>query len=180
MSEVRGRFITLAGSLMSLYPVKREEADALLFAQTGKHYKELEPEGWFDTKWIKLFLDKYVEASLTGTGALVTFGRKIYPTIKATLPKHLKTPLDFLKFENETFLSSHKGPDVKPRKYIKSTEGNVIIQATVPSWNHSKLYEGVYVGILEMCGVKNGKVVLTKIQEKGDGITEYHITWNKS
>jgi len=177
MSEVRGKYITLAGSLMGLYPQKRAEVDTLLFAQTGKHYNELEPEGWYDTKWIKMFLDKYVEASTTGANAVVTFGRKIYPTIKAGLPHNLKTPLDFIKFEAEGFLSAHRGPEIKPRKFIKTTEGDVIIQAVVPPWHNSKMYEGVYIGILEMCGVKNGKVVQTKSQEKGDGITEFHITW---
>jgi hypothetical protein len=51
-----------------------------------------------------LFLDKYVEASISGDKALVTFGRRIYPTIKAGLPSHLKTALDFLKFETEGYI----------------------------------------------------------------------------
>ena len=78
MPEVRGKYITLAGSLMSLYPKQRTEANAVLFGETGKHYNELDTEGWYDTKWIKLFLDKYVEASLGGDNALITFGCRKY------------------------------------------------------------------------------------------------------
>jgi hypothetical protein len=177
MSEVRGKYITLAGSLMSLYPKQRTEADTMLFAQTGKHFNELEPEGWYDTKWVKLFLDKYAEASLSGDNALKTFGRRIYPTIKAGLPSHLKTTLDFLKFETEGYMHAHRGPDVKPRTIIKANEGEFIVQAIVPQWHNSKMYEGVFLGILEMCGNKDGKVTRKPVPEKGDNIVEFHISW---
>jgi hypothetical protein len=177
MSEVRGKYITLAGSLMSLYQKQRTEADTALFAKTGKHFNELDPEGWYDTQWVKLFLDKYVEASLSGDNALITFGRRIYPTIKAGLPPQLKTTLDFLKFETEGYIQAHKGPDVKPRKIIKAVEGDFIVQTIVPQWHNAKMYEGVFLGILEMCGVKNGKVLRQTIQESGVNIVEFHVTW---
>lgn len=177
MSEVRGKYISLAGSLMSLYPKQRTEIDSLLFEQTGKHHNELEPEEWYDTKWIKLFLDKYVEASLSKDTALVTFGRKIYPTIKASLPPQLKTPLDFLRFETEGYMQAHKGPDVKPRKILKATEGEFIVQAVMPQWHNARMYEGVYLGILEMCGIKTGRVEKNTIQEARENIVEFRVTW---
>jgi hypothetical protein len=40
----------------------------------------------------------------------------------------------------------------------------------------SKLYVGVYQGILSMCGVK-GSVAQTKTQEKGDPTSEFVIRW---
>ncbi|NJO91184.1 MAG: hypothetical protein HC831_21130 [Chloroflexia bacterium] len=177
MSEVRGRYITSAGFLMSLYPKQRVEADRLLYAQTGKHFYELEPEGWYDTKWIKLFLDKYVEASPSGDNALITFGRKIYPAIKSKLPEHLKTPLDYLRFETEGYVQAHKGPDVRPRKILIALDGEFIVQALVPQWHNSKMYEGVFLGILEMCGVKTGKVTKETILESKESIVEFHVTW---
>ena len=55
-------------------------------------------------------------------------------------------------------------------------DGHVIVQAPAPGYN-SKLYEGVYLGILEMCGVKTGKVIQTQSQENGDPTSEFDITW---
>lgn len=174
MSQVRGKYITMAGRMMSLYKKQRDEADSLLFKETGKRYNELGPEDWYDTKWVKLFLDKYMEGSISGINALVTFGKQIYPSIKAVLPPHLKTPLDYLKFETEGYTGAHKGPDVKPRKIIKAVDGEFIVEAFVPDWHYPKMYEGIFLGILEMCGVRSGKVIIT---EKGGGFTEFKIVW---
>ena len=38
MAEVKGKFITLAGSLMGLYKENQKCADKQLFQATGKHY----------------------------------------------------------------------------------------------------------------------------------------------
>lgn len=178
MADVKGKFITLAGSLMSLYKTQLAEADKIVFTKTGRHWNELEPEGWYDTRLFHFFMEAYAKASLSGEQALVTLGRNIYPTIQRTagLPPHLKTPLDFIKFEAEGYLANHRGSDVIPRTFIKAVEGEVIVQAPAPGYN-SKLYEGVFLGILEMCGVKTGKVVQTKSQEKGDSTSEFRITW---
>lgn len=177
MSEVKGKFIILAGHLMALYSKQLTDADNMLYAKTGKHYKELDPEGWYDTKWIKLFLDKYAEGSISGDNALIKFGRRIYPTIKLQLPPHLKTVLDYLKFESEGFTQAHKGPDVKPRKILKAVNGEFIVQTNVPDWHNLKLYEGVFLGILEMCGEKNGKVIKKTIQDSKPNIVEFRIIW---
>ncbi len=50
MAQVKGKFITLTGFLMALYQKPREDADQILYQQVGKHWNELEPEGWYDTK----------------------------------------------------------------------------------------------------------------------------------
>ncbi len=178
MAQVKGKFITLIGSFMGGYLNARKEVDDLLFAETGKHYNEVEPEGWYDVKWNRLFLEAYVKASPSKEFAMITYGKSIYPILKRSnlLPTNLKTVLDFIKYEAEGFQTAHKGSDVKPRKFIKLTEGDVIVEAPAPGYN-SKMYEGVYLGILEMLGVKTGKVVQTKSQEKGDITSEFHITW---
>jgi hypothetical protein len=178
MAQLRGKYITMMGAFMGAYQNARKEVDDLLFAQTGKKYNELEPEGWYDTKWLHLFQEAYVKASPSKEVARVTYGRSIYPSLKRAnlLPTNLKTALDFIKYEADGFKDSHKGTDVKPRKFIKLTEGDVIVEASAPGYN-SKLYEGIYLGILEMLGIKTGKVVQTKSQEKGDSTSEFHITW---
>lgn len=178
MAQVKGKFITLAGTLMSLYSAQRTEADKILFSKTGKHWNELDPEGWYDTRFFHLFMETYAKASPTGYRAIITLGKNVYPTIKKTagLPPHLKTPLDFIKFEAEGFMANHSGADVKPRKFLKAEDREVIVQAPAPGYN-PVLYEGVFLGILEMCGVTTGKVVQTKSQDKGDGTSEFHITW---
>jgi hypothetical protein len=178
MAQVKGKFITLTGSLMGLYKDALSTADQTLHQATGKHWNELDPEGWYDTKLFDLFMVTYGKASISGDTALVTLGRNVYPTIKKTagLPPHLKTPLDFIKFEADGFLANHRGPDVKPRRILKEMDRDVLIEASAPGYQ-SKLYVGVYLGILELCGVKTGKVVQTKCQENGDPVSEFHITW---
>jgi hypothetical protein len=178
LAEVKGRFITLTGTLMSLYPRQLDQADTLLMVKCGKHWNELDPEGWYDTSSWGVFMDAYAKASVSGDRALVTLGRKVYPTIQKAggLPQALTTPLDLIRYEAQGFLADHRGADVKPRKFIKAVDHDVVVEASAPGYS-SRLYEGVFLGILEICGVAAGKVEQTKSQEKGDPTSEFHITW---
>jgi hypothetical protein len=178
LAEIKGRFITLTGTLMSLHPRQLDQADTLLIAKCGKHWNELDPEGWYDTSSWGVFMDAYAKASVAGERALVTLGRNIYPAIKKAggLPQALKAPLDWIKYEAEGFLANHRGADVKPRKFIKAVDHDVVVEALAPGYN-SRLYEGVFLGILEICEVTTGKVEQTRSQEKGDATSEFHIMW---
>ena len=178
MAEVKGRFITLTGTLMSPWPRQLDQADTLLMAKCGKRWNELDPEGWYDTSSCGVFMDAYAKASVAGDRALVTLGRNIYPAIKQAggLPRQLQAPLDCIRYEAEDFLASHRGTDVKPRKFIKAVEHDVVVEAPAPGYN-SRLYEGVFLGILALCGATTGKVEQTKRQEKGDPTSEFHIVW---
>jgi hypothetical protein len=178
LAEVKGRFITLTGTLMSPYPRQLDQADTLLISKCGKHWNELDPEGWYDTRSWGVFMDAYAKASVSGHRALVTLGRNIYPAIKQAggLPQALKGPLDLIKYEAQGFLTDHRGDDVKPRNFIKAEDHDVVVEAPAPGYN-SRLYEGVFLGILEMCGMAAGKVEQTKSQEKGDATSEFHIVW---
>jgi len=174
MAEVKGKFISLAGSLMSFYKEPLKKADDELFRIVGKHWNELDPEGWYDTKLFNSFMENYASGSPSGEKAIITLGTMVYPTIQQTvgLPPDLETPLDFIIFEAKGFELNHRGSDVKPRKFIKKEDKHVIVQAPAPGYNQ-KLYEGVFLGILNMCGIKNGKVEMTK----GAPFFEYEIQW---
>jgi hypothetical protein len=150
----------------------------LLVVKCGKHWNELDPEGWYDTISWGVFMDAYATASVSGDRALVTLGRNIYPAIKQAggLPQALKTPLDLIKYEAQGFLTDHRGADVQPRKFIRAVDHDVVVEAPAPGYN-SRLNEGVFLGILEICGVTTGKVEQTKSQEKGDATSEFHIMW---
>lgn len=178
MAQIKGKFITLTGALMSTYPEELVLADQALFKKIQKHWNELNPEDWYETSLFNLFIETYIKTSPAREGAIVTLGKKVYPTIQRTvgLPT-FSSPLEFLKFEAEGFLENHRGMGVKPRRILHSHQGDFLVEANAPGYN-SKLYEGVFLGILEMCGVKNnGKVVQTKCQEKGDSTSEFHVTW---
>ena len=174
MAQVKGKFITLAGKLMLVYKDQLQKADDQLYKALGKHYNELDPEDWYDVKFFNLFMEEYANASVTGERAIITLGRHVYPTIKKTagLPPEIKTPLDLILFEAKGYELNHKGADVKPRRFIKKQDRHVIVQAPAPGYNQ-KLYEGVFLGILELFGVKTGKVVMTKAAPE----FEYEITW---
>ena len=174
MAEVKGKFITLAVSLMSLYPDAQELVDKELFENTGQHWTELEPEGWYDTKLFNSCMEKYAESSITGEVAIVTLGRNVYPLIKKSvgLPEGLDNALDLILFEAEGFMMNHQGSDVIARNFVKKETGHVIVKAPAPGYNQ-KLYEGVFMGILEMSGIKDGTVKMIS----GDPDFEYEIKW---
>lgn len=178
MADVKGKFISLSVALMGLYKDGQTEANNLVKARTGLSASQLDPEGWYNTTIFNDVMETYAKHSVTGDRAIVTLGRNVYPTIKKTagLPPHLKTPLDFLKFEAEGFMLNHRGADVTPRKFVRAVERDILVQAPAPGYN-ALLYVGVYLGILEMTGVSTGEVVQTKSMRKGDATDEFHITW---
>ncbi len=169
MATVKGMFIKLVGNMM--LPNEQKIANEYLQKELGVTHTQVEDEGWYDTGILDKFMSICVQHSTTKEYTYIIIGKKIYPTIKKLtgLPEHLKTPLDFIKFEAEGFLLNHQGSDVLGRKIIKAVDKEVVIQAKAPGYN-SKLYEGVYLGILEMCGVKSGQV-------KNTGNDTFQITW---
>ena len=169
MAQVKGKFIKMTGFLM--LPAEIALANDYLFSELGKKHIELDDEGWYDTKIFDKFMRICSENSVAKDRIYLTVGKKVYPTIKRTagMPPHLVTPLDFIKFEAEGFLMNHQGTDVTPRKIIKAEDKEVIMEAIAPGYN-SKLYEGVWLGILEMCGISTGKVENT-------GNDVFKITW---
>lgn len=170
MAEVKGKFIKLGIMLMGCYPSAQNKARDFLKSSIGIDETVLDPEGWYDTKLFDEIMTIYASSSLTKEKAIITLGRLVYPEIKKTagLPPNLKTPLDFIMFEAEGFLANHRGNDVIPRKFVVAVPGRVIVEAPAPGYN-PVLYEGVFLGILEMCGVYTGKV-----ERNGDVFT---ITW---
>lgn len=171
MAEIKGKFIAFCFGLMSIYPDAQKKADDYLFQETGIHWKEIDNEGWYDTKIFQETISNYTKVSLSGKNALKTLGKNIYSVVKRTnsMPDNLKTPLDYVQYEAEGFLQNHRGGDIVPRAFIKLTDGEVIVKITAPGYDE-KLYEGVYLGLLEMAGVKTGKV-----ENIGDGTLK--ITW---
>lgn len=170
MAKVKGKFIKLTGNLMLAAEI--QEANKYLVNELGLTHLQLKDEEWYDTKIFDRFMSICAENSLAKDGIYLMIGKRVYPVIQRTvgLPPHLKTPLDFVLFEAEGFLLNHQGEDVVPRKIMKSEEGEVVIEAKAPGYN-SKLYEGVFLGILEMCGKKE----TAKVENLGDDV--FKITW---
>ncbi|MFX1276173.1 MAG: hypothetical protein ACFFBP_18425 [Promethearchaeota archaeon] len=177
MVQVHGKYITFCGRLMNLYKDDQKKADQALYNKIGKHFSELEPEGWYDGELLELFLNTYIEASPLGMNALVNMGKNIFPIIKQTvgLPD-FERPSEALRYESQTFLNDHKDDDVSkviPREIIKFEEGHVIIQAPAPAKSYDALlFKGVFIGILEMFGIETSTV---EIIDKDKSIFE--ITW---
>ena len=178
MPEVRGKFIKLAGSLMSLYPEQREKADAFLVERTGKHWDQVDPMEWYEADIYEKFLDTYCESSVTGQKALLTLGRNIFPTKRklGELPEDISSALDLLIYSTRSFPEDHRGAGIRPVKIIKATEGDVILD--VPDHGYDCMVdEGVYLGIMSMFDIENGEVEQTRCKKKGDSSCEFHITW---
>lgn len=178
MADVNGKFITLAGSLMSVYPEALAGADKQLQQAVQLRWDQLPPEDWFSTKLLDAFMTTYAAASPTGDRAIVTLGRRVYPTIKKSvgLPPQLKGALDYIKFEAEGFLANHRGADVKPRTFVSIAEREVVVDAPAPGYR-SLLYVGVYQGLLELAGEPKGNVEQQLAQERGDPTSRFRITW---
>jgi len=180
MAEIKGKFISLACSLLETKPEAKAAALAAVKQMTGKEWNELEPEGWYNTKVLEAVFKAIMDhtSPLLGWAAIKVIGRGVYPTIQRTvgLPTHLATPEDFVKFEAQGFLANHRGADVIPRKVIKAEPGMVVMEAPSPGYNCSFI-EGVYEGILIMCDIRHGKVKQSRCVTKSDPTCEYVITW---
>lgn len=180
MAEVKGKFITLACSLLETKPEAKTAALTAVKQMTGKEWNELDPEGWYNTNVFEAVFKAIMDhtSPLLGWAAIKVIGRGVYPTIQRTvgLPTQLTTPEDFIKFEAEGFLANHRGADVIPRKIIKAEPGMVVMEAPSPGYNCS-LIEGVYEGILIMCDIRHGKVKQSRCVTKGDTTCEYVISW---
>lgn len=180
MADVKGKFITMACTLLETKPQAKEAALQSVKKLTGKEYKELEPDGWYDAKVLESIFQAIREHSnpIAANASIKLIGQKIFPTIEKTvgLPKHLKTPIDFFKFDAQSFKNDHRGSDVKQRRIIEVQEGRVVMEATSPGYDCT-LIEGVYLGMLKLCGIINGEVTQTKCVKKGDQDCEFLITW---
>ena len=180
MAEIRGKFITLACSLLESKPEAKRIATESVKRLTGQEWNELDQEGWYDTKVLSAVFEAIGAntSPILAWAALKVIGQNVYPTIDKTvgLPKTLKTPLDFVKFEAEGFMANHRGADVIPRRIISAEPGSVVIEAPSPGYDCSFI-EGVFDGILIMCGIRNGDVSQTRCVKKGHGTCEYHIRW---
>ncbi|MCP4522236.1 MAG: hypothetical protein GY827_11190 [Cytophagales bacterium] len=176
MAEVKGKFIKLSASLMSLSNHKDalDFCDKVLFEKIGKHWFQLEDEGWYDTKIFNGFIVNFAKASPKGVEAIIEVGKRVFPTVKHSvgLPPTIETPLDLIVFEAEAYAKNHRVDHVLPRTFIKKEDGHVIVQAPAPGY-HQKLYDGVFLGILEMFNVTTGNIKLLK----GEPHYEYEITW---
>jgi hypothetical protein len=181
MAEVRGKFITLACDLIKTKPEARDAAMNAVARMTGKNPYELDPEGWYDTKVFDAVFQAIEDntSGIHGWASIKVIGQLVYPTIKNTvgLPDHLKTPEDFLKFEADGFLDNHRGPEVKARKFLNVSDGEIIVEASSPGY-HCVLIEGVFDGILLMTGVRNSKVKQIKCVRNGDPTCVYSVTWD--
>ncbi len=177
-TEIKGKFIHLVASLVSLYRDALEQADEYLLGKTGKHWNELDPETWYPVGCYVKFMENYTATSMARDNALVTLGKLIYPKIDRTVgfPPGLTTPLDFIKFEAEGYLANLRGPRIEPRNITRQIEGNVIVRLVMKE-QPCKTMEGIYQGMIEMCG-KSGSVTHLKCREAGDDACEFNITWN--
>jgi hypothetical protein len=178
MPEVRGKFIELAGTLMTLYPGARQEADAVLEQRTGRHWDELDPDEWFDADIFAVFLDTYCGSSAAGDDALITLGKRIFPTKRklGELPDEIGGALELLKFSTRSFTDDHRGPGIRPIRIVRAEEGDVVVDVPYPGYD-CRVSNGVYLGILGMFGIKGGKVEQARCVSRGDRSCEFHITW---
>jgi hypothetical protein len=180
MAELRGKFISLACRLLQTECHIKEAAQEAVVWMTGEVPGELDPEGWYDTQVLAEVL-KAIETHSTPLVAWATIkviGQNVYPLIKATtgFPKDLRTAVDFLAFEAQGFLYSHRGADIVPRKFMKLEDGHIIVEALSPGYS-CILIEGVFEGILRMCSVRSGRVTQPKCVLKGDPACVYDIQW---
>ncbi|MCM2279499.1 MAG: hypothetical protein NDJ89_15595 [Oligoflexia bacterium] len=163
MAEIKGKFILLARDYL------------------GSPFEELrgiDPEEWYDTDLFEASLRSLARASRAGRQRIVELGREVYPTIRRTvgLPARLSSPLDFIRYEADGFVSNHRGFGVVPRRFLQAEQGRVLVEATAPRYNPA-LFEGVFLGLLEMAGVTGGQVLQTRARARGHRSDEFLITW---
>lgn len=169
MAQVKGKFIKMVAYFMLSNEL--QAANQYLQGQLGITHAELVDEDWYEVSIFDEFMKTCEQKSVFKDQIYVNIGKRVYPTIKRTigLPEELDGPQSFILYEADGFLQNHKGDDVVPRRIIRSSPREVVIEAKAPGYN-GKLYEGVWLGILEMCGVGTGQV-----DQLGGDV--YRITW---
>jgi hypothetical protein len=184
MIEVRGKFLLLAGGMMTRYPGAKEKALRVLMEKTGQQLEDVDPDGWYDSELYQAFLDAYCDdpeiKEAYGDDALVSFAKAVFPTLDLLeqVPAEAKeTPLDLIRHSTQSFADDHRGEGIRPIEVIKAEEGDVLLD--IPYCGYDCTYgEGVYLGILEMLDIENGEVEQTKCYKKGDPSCMFHITWS--
>lgn len=180
MAQIKAKFIQLACDFLSSNPDAQKAAIAEVEGRVGRSYKSLDPEEFYDTYILdSVFkeIDKH-ESEFMARVRKKVIGQEVYSTIKYTvgIPEHIKTPLDHVKFEAEGFLLNHRGADVKPRRILQAEDHKVLIEAVSPGYDCT-LIEGVFEGILRMCGHTNKSVKQTKCLKNGDDTCIFEISW---
>ena len=182
MANIKGKFITMSCALLEWKPEAHDTAIKKIRQMTGKEWNQLDPEGWYDTAVLQAVFQAVIDhdGPMLGAASIKVMGRRVYPTIEKTvgLPKDLKTPLDWVKWEGNSFMLDHQGKDVVPRKFLNTELGHVIVEALSPGYDCT-LIEGVYAGILDICKIKNYKITQTRCVKKGDPVCEYDISWKE-
>jgi predicted hydrocarbon binding protein len=181
MAEIKGKFINLAYNFLRTRPAAQQAATSAVQRLTGTPAGELDPEQFYDTKVLDEVFQAVLnsEQGIRAKAALKTIGQEVYYEIKWTagLPDNLQDPVDYVKFEAEGFLANHRGTGVIPRKFVKSEPGHCVVEAPSPGYNCIWI-EGVYEGILRMCGkLKTANVTQTQCVMNGDPTCVYDIKW---
>ena len=181
MAEVKGKFITLAVDLIKTKPEARALAIEAVKRMSGCDPYDLDQEGFYDTSVLESVFSSIEKThpGVVGWATIKVIGQLVYPTIKTTvgLPGHLQSPAELIRFDAEGFLANHRGRDIVPRNFIRVQDHDILVEAPSPGYNCA-LIEGVYEGILQLTGVKDGKVVQVKCVKRGDSTCIYHITWS--
>ena len=116
MSEIKGRFIMLVAALVGLYPDKQKEADDYLMKKTGKTWKALDPEGWYDMAIFRasVKISGHSVLSILGTSSSIKFfsgSLIIFPFIplpRAGKAKEADAPIPAAVFKNSLrFIEKH-------------------------------------------------------------------------
>lgn len=180
MAQIKAKFIQLACNFLSSSPETQRAAVAAVERNAGKPYKELDPEGYYDTSVLDAIfkeIDSH-ESEFMAQVRKKVIGQEVYSTIRFTvgIPEHIKTPLDHVKFEAEGFLLNHRGADVKPRRILLAEDRHVVIEAPSPGYDCTWI-EGVFEGILRMTGQAGKAVKQTTCVKKGDRTCVFDIEW---
>lgn len=176
--EIKGQFITTLCNLLETSPEVKVAAFEHVKQVTGKSYDKLDPQGWYPIRastGILEMISKEYTPVLTRV-RFKTMGSNVYPTMKAHggIPADVNTPGKLMRFEAEGYMKSHRGAEVVPHKILKDAPNEFIVQVDLLPGTPSAMYEGVYLGILKMCGISSG---IVRVTEK-DGHTLFHVNWS--
>jgi len=159
VADIRGQMVLLVARLMN--PAAREQAETVLNSRTGLRLADLTPDSWVNTSIFEAFLQAHAHAHGSGRGqqAIIDVGRQIFPTLEAggLLPKETKSLADWLAYEGQVFLKTHRGNEVRGRNVLTREDGHVVVEALAPGYD-STLYVGLYEGILAWAGAREPAV----------------------
>jgi len=171
MAEIKGKFIALAGILLSDKPELLEKANEQLVKKYGYTHQFIAYEDYYDSQIFSEFLVAYSTSQEQPEDALTYFGRRAIALLQrsSSFPGSISSVDELLKIQTEILEQNHHYEQLTWPSIVTSSAHSITIFAPAPEYD-SRIFPGMWLELLE-------KSLKTTINIKELGGNAYRLTW---